>query len=313
MAHLMPIPLRYAAARTHRFGGEWSINFQNLVRGSPLRSALCAPPGFEVVAADYAQIEARLVAWLCGASELLQAFATKQDPYVLMESHIFSRQIDKVKDPPFFRFVGKAAVLGLGYGMGANKFYYSVLRTARAQGQDMSLLKQWTPELAQHAVDVYRRVNSSIPAMWRLLDRKLHGEWLGNVVPSMVGPFEIGHGYIKGPSGLKMNYANPRLVDGELWYDYGRTRSKLYGAAALENASQHLARVIIMNAAMRLNSLGYRMVHQVHDELIFIIDRLDLDNALHNIHTQMIQLPSWAPDLPLAVDIGHGENYGRTK
>jgi len=48
------------------------------------------------------------------------------------------------------------------------------------------------------------------------------------------------------------------------------------------------------------------MVHQVHDELIFIIDRLDLDNALI-ISYSNDQLPSWRPDLPLAVDIGHGE------
>src|SRR5262245_7483006 len=56
--HMLPMPLRYGGAKTHRLSGEWKMNFQNLVRDaarSKLRTSLIAPPGHKVVAADSSQ------------------------------------------------------------------------------------------------------------------------------------------------------------------------------------------------------------------------------------------------------------------
>jgi DNA polymerase len=85
---LMPIPLRYGAAHTHRLAGDWSINMQNMTRGSPLRRALIAPPGHKVIVIDLAQIEARLVSWLAGATGLLEAFRTG-DVYSFFATQVF--------------------------------------------------------------------------------------------------------------------------------------------------------------------------------------------------------------------------------
>src|SRR5262249_36581026 len=74
---MLPTPLRYGGAKTHRLSGEWKMNFQNLTRDatkSKLRRSLISPPGYKIVAADSSQIEARLVAQLCGQSDLSEAF-----------------------------------------------------------------------------------------------------------------------------------------------------------------------------------------------------------------------------------------------
>ncbi len=79
----LPFPIQYAgAAVTQRFGGAEKINLQNLKNGSPLRSAVCAPPGYKIVGGDLSQIELRMGWWVAGEQEKLDKFATgKHDPY----------------------------------------------------------------------------------------------------------------------------------------------------------------------------------------------------------------------------------------
>ena len=105
---------------TGRFGGTEKINMQNLPRGSEIRKSLIAPEGRLVYVADLSNIEARMLAWLAEEQDLLQAFARDDDVYSQFASQVFGRDINKYDHPE--RFVGKTAILGLGYGMGANKF-----------------------------------------------------------------------------------------------------------------------------------------------------------------------------------------------
>ena len=75
----LPIPLRYYAAHTGRWGGDDKINMQNLPRGSALKKAMCAPEGYKFVDCDLSQIEARTLAWLAEEEELVQAFDRGDD------------------------------------------------------------------------------------------------------------------------------------------------------------------------------------------------------------------------------------------
>ena len=152
----MPAPLRYYAAHTGRFGGTEKINLQNLPRGSILRKALTAPDNMFVYVADLSNIEARMLAWLASEHELLRSFKDGVDVYSNFASVIYDKPINK-HDHPTERFVGKTAILGLGYGMGAEKFQ----ATVKAAGVNMDL------DEAQRVVQTYRTTYPGISNFWK--------------------------------------------------------------------------------------------------------------------------------------------------
>lgn len=318
-AGTMPIPLKYAGAHTHRLSGDWKINMQNLPSGrgstsSELRAALEAPPGHKVVVCDLGQIEARLTAWLT-RSALFQVFRDGGDPYNHMGSAIFGRTIDRKVDI-LEGFVGKAAVLGLGFGLGRENFFIKTSAAARLQGLDVG--EMWTQELADKTVTTYRQVNHATVKVWYLLDRHLQQAWQGLAPPATVGPVTIGHGYVEGPGGLRMlyNVDEDNAHSMEIWYSYNGRKRKIYGASFLENIIQFLARIVMMNAALRLNATGIpflRMIHTVHDELIFVVPDRYVEKAMLIIHAEMVKPPSWALDLPLKAEVGSDQSYGEAK
>jgi DNA polymerase len=87
----------------------------------------------------------------------------------------------------------------------------------------------------------------------------------------------------------------------------------LYGAKILENVTQALARIIVMQAAVRLAERGYRFTMQGHDELVFTVKDEEVHAAIAVIDEEMVREPEWLEGLPLAVEIGVGTNYGETK
>lgn len=314
----LPVPLKFCAAHTHRLGGDWLVNMQNLPAGrgtkkSKLRKSLVAPDGHKVVVADKSQIECRINAWLCGQHDLLHLFATGGDPYSVLASSIFGFKVDKSVHKTE-RFIGKSGELGLGFGCGETKFYNMVVRAARTLGMDVKeLLKVWTPDLARRSVDVYRTTHSAIVSTWHTLDTILRTAWLGQSLPVKFGPCVIGHGYVEGPSGLRMNYARPREEDGELWFDYGKRRHKMYGSKFLENIVQFLARIDTMHDALRISDRGYRFVLQSHDELAWIVPDDKVDDCKRVALEEMRRSPSWGKGIPLNAECSHGQSYGDAK
>lgn len=323
---LLPIPLKYGGAHTHRLSGDWKMNMQNMptVRGSKgkskLRKSLKAPPGHTVVVADLGQIEARLVAWICGAQNLVRQFANKEDPYSILACRIFGRDSINRKAQgtldEIMGFIGKTGILGLGYGCGKPKFHTMVLRGARQQGMDISAI--YTEEIGHKAVDDYRSLYANIPNGWYRLDKILRDSWLTGARDAVFGPCTIRYGQVILPNLMTLEYDKPREDEnGELWYTYGRENHKIYGAKMLENIVQALARIVVMNAALRIRTAAKApwgcFVLQAHDELVFIVPNAELEIAKNIIHTEMVRRPSWAPDLPLTADVGFGPTYGDAK
>lgn len=103
-----PIPLKYYGAHTGRHSGDGGFNFLNFKRGSPIRGAITAPEGYRIVHRDSSQIEARMVAFLAGCGDLLDAFAAGRDVYSEFATGVYGRPVTKanVQD----RFVGKTCV-----------------------------------------------------------------------------------------------------------------------------------------------------------------------------------------------------------
>lgn len=336
--HMMPIPLRYGGAHTHRLSGEWKINMQNMptVRGSKgkskLRQSLIVADDEVVVTCDLAQIEARLSAWICGCTKLVNEFAQKKDPYSQLATDIFGYPVNrKLKDPVTGKdlfaiegFIGKTGILGLGYGAGKDKFDTMVITSARAQGLDLT--GKYDRALGDRAVDGYRRRYSEIPAGWRTLDQAIQTAWLSGSGIFRFGPCEISYGTVKLPSGLHLRYADPGHREGEdgrteYVYRYGKFFHTLYGAKLLENIVQALARIVVMNAALRIRARGlttqnpddYRFVLQAHDELVFIVKKIHLDEAKKIILDEMRRPPTWAPTAPIDAELNFGASYGEAK
>jgi len=117
----LPVALQiYGAANTLRWSALEKQNLQNLPRGGELRRSICAPPGYRLVVADLEQIEARVLAWIAGQDDLLEDFAAGKDVYCGMATRVFQRDITKADK--LERQLGKALVLGCGYGMGWLRF-----------------------------------------------------------------------------------------------------------------------------------------------------------------------------------------------
>ena len=81
---------------------------------------LIAPEGKELLVADYAAIEARVLFWLAGEKEGTRMFREGVDIYAEMAKTIYRKEI--VDTGSVERQLGKQAILGAGYGMGAKKF-----------------------------------------------------------------------------------------------------------------------------------------------------------------------------------------------
>ncbi len=315
---IMPVPLRYGGAHTHRLSGDWGLNAQNLPADrkkdgkSKLRASLKPPKGHKVIVADLGQIECRLSAFLCGATTLMQQFAEKRDPYAALATEIFQRPIDRKVDV-VEGFIGKTGILGLGYGCGKDRFFTMSQTLARAMGIDQSLI---TRVICDRAVDVYREMHEEFPATWRRLDNILKLAWCAPDVRMHVlkDVVEVSYGQVHLPNELKLNYLVPRhKTDEGFVFRYGEVDHNIYGAKLLENITQALARIVVMDAAVRLYRKGLRFVLQAHDELVYIVPEDNVDEAKQTIHGEMIRPPSWAPDLPLTADVGVGDSYASAK
>lgn len=181
----LPVLLNYFGAKTGRWSGGNKTNMQNLPRlerdadgniiesgTGMLRLSVEAPRGHRICVADSSQIEARTIAVFAGQDDITQLFADGEDVYCYMASIIYGRHITK-KDK-LERFVGKVAVLALGYGMGWLKFQTTL--ALGIMGPPVELDNATCKEI----VSTYRKTNYMIEACWReadkILERMMAGE-----------------------------------------------------------------------------------------------------------------------------------------
>lgn len=316
---LAPMPLRYGAAHTHRLGGDWKLNVQNFPsRGviNHLKRALMAFAGHKVVNTDSSQIEARIVAWLCGEWELLDQFAKGLDPYKIFAAKVFHIDVSHVT--PEQRFLGKTSILGLGFGLGWVKFKHQVrvksLEAVKITGKGQELILQ--DEQSLLIVNTYRGTYTGVPAMWKALNNAI-SILAGGGGRFTIGPCTFERGRISLPNGLYLYYHNLRQTPDGWLYDHAGKPRRLYGGALLENIVQALARIIVMDAAVRigqrLKQLNIHLALQVHDALVFVVPDAQVTFVRNIMTEEMNRRPAWALDLPLACETKSGPTYGDAK
>jgi DNA polymerase len=304
----LPVPLRYYAAHTGRWGGDDKVNLQNLPRKSPLKKSMLAPEGYVFIDCDSSQIEARTLAWLAGQEDLVDAFDKGEDVYKIMASSIYDTPIGMVTDDQ--RFVGKTTILGCGYGMGGAKFQAQL----KTFGVDLSA------DQCRSIVYTYRNQFESIPALWEQGDKALDAligtqtAPLGEHEALLVDMFGI-----KLPNGMYLRYDNLRKQRDQksgrdqFVYDVKRGRATLptyiYGGKLIENVCQALARIII-GEQMLMVARKYRVVMTVHDAVGVIAPIEEADKARAFVEACMRMRPKWAPTLPLNCESKIGASYG---
>ena len=332
---LMPVPLKYYGAHTGRSSGGEALNLQNLPRINPndatsgrLRRSLCAPDGYSVIVSDLSNIEARVLAWLSGNTELMELYLTGGDPYLLMASKIYdfdyNDALTRKSEKSFkaMRNVGKVAVLGLGFGMGVNKFW--VTMNTGPMGMDPI---PTTIDEAKHIVGLYRETNFPVVNYWDKCDEIISQMLQGNVGLTF-GPLEIHNNNIILPNNMALQYPNLCMKEDIRGHSfqyspelnqYGdlKTRKYLWGGTLTENIVQALARIIITEQAIAIekhldDTYGLdqaRLVHMVHDELIVVGPEKYAEDIYKSMIAIMSTPPSWALDLPLTSEGGWANNY----
>lgn len=307
----MPVPLRYYAAHTGRWGGDDKLNLQNLPRGGALKYAIIPPAGYVMLDSDSSQIEARTLAWLAGQNDLVEAFEEGEDVYKIMASAIYGKAADAITKGE--RFVGKQTVLGAGYGMGAKKF----------QAQLKAFNVTLEEAECQRIINVYRETYPRIPELWKR-SQKILDSIIGNNADSF-GRDDIlsvdGKRGILLPNGLYLKYPNlrkrkdPDSDSGKTEYVYDTNKGKttvpnrIYGGKVVENVCQALARIVI-GEQMLMIARKYKVVMTVHDAVACIAPEDEAERAKEYVELCMRLRPRWAAELPLNCEAGYGKSYG---
>ena len=298
----LPVPLKYYAAHTGRWGGADSLNLQNLpsrTGSSSLKKSIVAPQGFVMIDADSAQIEARMLAWLSGQNDLVEQFTVGEDVYRLMASAIYSKDVsDITKDE---RFIGKTVVLGCGYGMGAEKF------------KNMLSLQKVSMEKseAERIISIYREKNFKIKQLWGQGQNALRFILQKRNAP--IGQHDVVrvmNGGLLLPSGITMLYNNLRQDEEGFQYDAKKNETvRIYGGKVVENIVQALARIVIGQQMLKIAE-RYRVVLTVHDAVACIAPETEVLEAKRYVEECMRSAPEWAVGLPLNCESGYGRSYG---
>ena len=304
----LPIPLKYYGAHTGRWSGSDKVNFQNLPsrdkKKKTLKNAVVAPDGYVIINCDSSQIEARVLAWLAGQDDLVEAFAQGRDVYSEFATKIYEMPVSK--DNPVERFVGKTCILGLGYGTGALKLQHT-LKT-QPPGADL------TEERCKEIVSLYRTENSKVTKLWNECDSTLNdlSSWPDKKSPYYLGrnrAVRIYPGEIRLPNNLSIRYLDLLSEEGKMTYTSRKGQINIWGGTVVENVVQALARIIVGEQMVKL-SARYRTVLTVHDAAVIVVPEDEAQEAVDFTVGIMSAPPAWAVGLPVACEAKYAYSYG---
>jgi len=176
-----------------------------------VRGVFIPGPGKELYVVDYGAIEARVLMWLAGEARGLTEFratdaGTDEDIYVKMAQRIYHNDSLTKKSNPQERALGKATILGAGYGMGGTKFSY----TCSSWGIPID------EERGKRIINLYRNTYAHIPKFWHLLEHAALSAFQnpGRIFTAgSIGYAYQGDLYCRLPSGRLLTYPQPGLVD----------------------------------------------------------------------------------------------------
>ena len=275
---------------------------------SCIRETMTASPGKILGAADFKNIEVRVLAWLAGQEDLLRLLADGGDPYIDMAASIYGVKVEDVTAEQ--RNIGKMAVLGLGFQMAASTFQSQV----QSRGIEMTI------EFAEEVVKIYRAKYKKVVAFWKRIEKDAIATKKDEKMPESEG--RKYHFHLKGgnllmnlPSGRNLYFLDPVVERGRYGSKISHKRVNsvttqwerrdTYGGMLTENIVQATARDLLAEAMLRVEE-EYDIVLHIHDELVIDVEP-DVDRE--HFESLVRKVPRWALGLPLEIDTWYQFRY----
>jgi DNA polymerase len=318
------IPIKYYGAHTGRWSGmqKWNpLNLGGKGRGRAIhpligkvRHTLCAPEGHKLIIADSAQIEARELAWISGQDDLVKGFADGQDIYSTFATRLFGCEVRKPTDGDtpeeakiltIRRGFGKDAILGCGYGMGANTFFDRCRQNESLRPLFDSGEYDWN--FINKLIKTYRTTYAEIPKFWRTVEKCFrfvtkyprevmlyHNPFTYDVLLRF---WREGHDtIIQLPSGRRLFYRYATVDSRNQIKDI---HSPLWGGSITENIIQSICRDLLAGWLLKCERYGIPVILHTYDELVGCVPKHRADKALEQMTQIMNTGPDWAAGLPL--------------
>lgn len=251
-------------------------NLQNIPirseEGKKIREAFIAPPGSKILAADYSQVELRIMAHLSQDEALLAAFKANLDVHRATASEVFAVPLEQVTSDE--RRHAKAINFGLMYGM-----------SAFGLAKQLSISR----EAAQSYIDTYFK---RYPGVKAYMDR------------TRASAHQLG--YVETLYGRRLYL--PDIHNRKVSLVRSAERAAINGPLQGSSADIIKRAMISIDQWLSTESLGIHMIMQVHDELVFEVPEEQVAYARLEIPRLMMAAATLA--VPLLVDVDVGDNWG---
>jgi len=250
-------------------------NLQNIpirtAEGRRVRQAFIAPQGWKIVAADYSQIELRIMAHLSGDKGLTEAFAQGLDVHKATAAEVFGVELDAVSTEQ--RRSAKAINFGLIYGM-----------SAFGLGRQLHIGRNQ----AQEYIDMYFERYPGVQA------------YMDNIRSSAAE-----NGFVETLYGRRLYLPEINSSNGMRRQAAERTAIN----APMQGTAADIIKLAMIDVDNWLSDekLQSQMIMQVHDELVLEVPENELDKVIAGLRSRMAGAVEL--DVPLLVDVGVGDNW----
>lgn len=276
-----------------------------------IRGMIIPADGSEFVVADYASVEARVLAMLAHDQPMAKMFREGVDPYVEMAASIFEVPFEAVTSSQ--RMLGKIAILGLGYGMGPTRF----AEQCASYGAPVE------PAFAARVVRLYRKRRKPVVALWNQMQADAIDTIQGKAEPHRVG-YDMkldGSSLVVALRSGSVRYYRDVALEVEdregrasysiVYYGLGTAeawlKQRTYGGKLVENLVQATARDLLADALVELDKRGLPVVMHAHDEIVVEapIGTVEPDELARIMCTSS----PWAKTWPIAAEAWKGARY----
>jgi DNA polymerase len=300
-----------------------------------MRGFIKAPDGKSILSGDYAQIEARVLAWLANCESLLNSFTKGEDTYVRFAAdHMYRRDYNDYFDAcgKVYEYMqaerqrAKSAVLGCGFQLGAKGFqlYCDSLDIIISLEEAEFIVKAYRdahPEISDYNTGLWSRTNycaidavdneGDVVSLYGTeitfhVERLDHEKWW--LVCTLPSGRHIA--YYRPKTDELNQWGKPKLTFRTEWKGRFSQREDTYGGKLVENIVQGVARDICAIGAMNAAKAGFDVRALVHDEVV-TINGDDSQSAKDHLKECLLDVPKWCMGLPLDAEVKAMQRYAK--